>query len=186
MADSAHPETTTYQEQAAVTHPAEHGEVNPLAVSGPMVLWTWVTFGLLALVLYKFAWKPILAGLDNREETIRKSLDDADRVRQKLDDLEQNQSAMIAEADETAKDIMAQARKAAAEASRVMEERARADAQIVQDNARREIQAAEDKAAAQLRRESAELAVALTGRILGEELTPDRQKTLTNRLIQEI
>ena len=188
MADNAPPQHRTYEEQPAAPHgdAGGHAEVNPMAVSGPMMVWTWITFGLLTAVLYKFAWKPILSGLENREETIRKSLDDAERVRRKIEDLEQTQSRMIADADDTAKDIVSKARKAAGEAARVIEDRAKEETQIAMENARREIQAAQDKASAQLQRESAELAAALAGKILNEELTPERQRTLADRLIREL
>ena len=185
MAKPAHSELT---EEHGVPHgdAGGHGEVNPVQVDGLMALWTWVTFIVVALILYKFAWKPILAGLDNREETIRKSLDDAERITAKLSEIEQTQGAMIAEADETAKDIVAQSRKAAGEAARVIEDKARAESQILQENAQREIEAARAKAASDLQRESAELAVALTAKVLKGELDEKRQKSLTDQLIKEL
>ena len=90
------------------------------------------------------------------------------------------------EADEKAKEIVAAARDAAKEAAHAIEQKARSEAQILMENAQREIKAAEEKAAANLRRESADLAVALAGRLLSENLDTDKNRQLIDGLINEV
>ena len=59
---------------------------NPLVQPDPgLYIWTIVTFLVLVALLAKFAWRPLLAALEQRQEAIRKSLDD---VRQAKQDLE--------------------------------------------------------------------------------------------------
>lgn len=183
-------EDSTTEAHAGIEVPAGgthggHEAVNPVKVDGPMVLWTWVTFALLAWVLHKFAWKPILAGLEKREDKIRKSVEHAEEITQRLEQVQSQQAAMIREADEKAKEIVAAARKAAVEAARIIENHAKEEAQVVLENARQDISAATDKAKASLRRESAEIAVGLARKILREELDAHRQKQLVDRLIAE-
>jgi len=96
-------------------------ESSLLSPDASMLVLTWVTFFLLLAVLYKFAWKPILAALDTREESIRKSLEDAERIKGEVERLNETRAQMMAESEERAKDIIDQSRKAATEAAKVIE-----------------------------------------------------------------
>src|SRR3989338_6981850 len=104
-----------------------------------MVILTWVTFFLLLAVLYKFAWKPILNALDKREEFIRRSIEEADRIKDELAKIYQTRQLIVQEAEREGKDLVAASRKAAVEAAKVIEGRARDEAQILLENAKREI-----------------------------------------------
>ena len=65
-------------------------------VSVSMFLWTLVTFAVVAYVLSKFAWKPILAGLERREEDLRKSIENADRLEREIQDIDKTrQEALV-------------------------------------------------------------------------------------------
>jgi F-type H+-transporting ATPase subunit b len=163
-----------------------HGSTGLIKVDGPMVILTWVTFGLLALVLYKAAWKPILAALDKRENDIRKALADAAKIRDELASMETKRSEVIAEADEKAKAVVDSARKAAVEAANTIEAKAREEAQILVENAQREIKEAREKAIASLRKESADLAIALARKVIGEQIDEARSREITDRLIKRI
>lgn len=154
--------------------------------SKDMVIWTWVTFGILFIILYKLAWKPILSALDQREKDIRDAVDNAARIKEEMEQVEKQRETLIREADEKAKEIVAAARKAAVEASRVIEDRAKDEAKIMLENAAADINAARDTASARLRHESAELAVALAGKLIGENLDDEKNRTLVNKLIAEV
>jgi len=59
---------------------------NPLVQPDPgLYIWTIVTFLALVALLAKFAWRPLLAALDERQQAIRKSLDDARQAKQDLE-----------------------------------------------------------------------------------------------------
>ena len=182
-------QTTTHATIEVQPHGAEagHGDSSALLQANKgLVLWTWVTFILVCIVLYKVAWKPILAGLDQREKDIRKSLDDAEKIRDEMAQLGETQQRMLGEAEEKSKAILAEARKGAGEAARSIEAKAREEAQILIENATRELKAAQEKAQADLRKESAEIAVALAGKIVGEKLDAENDRALVDRLIEEL
>ena len=162
----------------------EHEESGPIQIELGMFLLFLVVFLAAAAVLKKFAWGPILDGLDAREEKIQKSIEQAEEIQAKLEDIESRQASMIAKADEKAKGIVEHSRDAAKEAAKVIEGKAREEAKILVENATREIDSAREKAEASLRQESAVLAVGLASKILGEELTEARQKELTDKLIK--
>ena len=72
---------------------------NPLVQVDPgLFIWTIVTFLVLLTLLAKFAWGPLLQSLAAREETIRKSLADAEKARQELERLNQESEAIIRQA----------------------------------------------------------------------------------------
>lgn len=186
MADSTHTDALTASVEQPAPGTEAHGMPNPVAVSGPMMGLTWLTFGLLAVVLYKVAWKPILAALDKREENIRQALEESRKTREEYARIEERRKQLIDEADARAKDIVTQARQAAMEATAVIENKAREEAQILLENAQRELRTEQAKALAELRRESADLAIGLSRKIIGESLDEKRSRELVDRLIQTV
>jgi F-type H+-transporting ATPase subunit b len=167
----------------------KHGEAGPpnvMKVDPQMIGLTWLVFGLVAALLYKLAWKPILRALEQREALIRQSLDNAAKLRDELGKLDQQRQEVLAEADRKARDVLAEARKAAGETAAQIEQKARGEAQALVENARREITAAEEQAKAGLRQETATLALAVASRLLQENLTDAKNRALTDQLIQKL
>jgi len=180
-----HATTTATVEVPAHAESAEHAAA-VTDVNTKMIVLTWITFGLLAAVLYKVAWKPILAGLEKREADIRKALDDAKKATDELAKIEESRARVIAEADAKAKEIVDAARKGAVDAATVIEAKAREDAQLMISTAQREITSAQEKAIAALRKESAELAISISRKILRDNLDESRSRKLADELIQQV
>lgn len=151
-----------------------------------LMLLTWLSFVILLVILKRFAWKPILQALDARENTIRQSIEDAEKTRAEYLRIEEKRTQVLTEADNQAKEIMNQSREAALKNAKVIEARTKQEAQIIMENAHREISAEQDKAAAYLKEKSANTAVELASRILRENLDAEKQKKLINTLIEEI
>ncbi len=163
-----------------------HAATGPMDVSGEMFIWTLATFAIMAFILGKFAWKPILAGLDQREKGIRDSVDNAEKIRDELAAIDDKRNLIIGEADDQAKDIVSRARRAGTETERAFEEKARKEATILMENAEREIRSVREKASADLRKDSVEAAIALAGKLVGENLDDEKNRKLTDRLINEL
>jgi F-type H+-transporting ATPase subunit b len=162
------------------------GESSVMAVSPMMMGLTWVTFLLVTFILYKVAWKPILATLERREESIRKAQENAEKIREQLARMEEDRKKAMAAVDNQAKEIIAAARRAAEEAGRVIEEKSRKEAQILVENAERDIGKARDKAVAMLRKESADLSIALAGKLIGANLDDEKNRSMVDKLIGQI
>ena len=151
-----------------------------------MMVMTWVVFFLLLAILYKFAWKPILTALDNREELLRKSIDEADQVKAELAKIEETRTKILAEAETQAKEIITESRQAAQEAAANIQHKAKEEAQILLENAQREIKESLNKTKAELRQESAEIAVKLASKLIEENLDDAKNKKLVDSLIKDI
>lgn len=172
--------------QAVVEVPAEHhASSGPISVDAQMVVWTWVTFGVVAIILYKVAWKPILAALDARESRIHQALEDADKARAALDGIEQARRDMHAEAERECKAIIGRAREAANEAAEQIEKRTHERVKVLYENAERDIEAMRNRVIADIRREQAGLIVQVSGRLIAQNLDTERNRALADKLIAE-
>lgn len=178
-----HVETVAHTEAHGDGH---HEAGSPMDVSGEMFVWTLGTFIVMGFLLTKLAWKPILQGLDEREQNIRDSVENAEKIQVELASIDGQRSEIISAADEKAKGIVERARRAGKEAERVLKDKAKEDATILVENAERQIRTARDKAAADLRRDSVDMTLELTGKLIGETMDDDRHRALTDKLISEM
>ena len=166
--------------------PPEEVEASLISPDVGMLILTWAVFLLLLAVLYKFAWKPILTALDAREQSIKKSLDDVERIKSEMENIDAARRQLIGEAQEQSKEIIDQSRKAAREAAQVIENRAREEARISLENALRDIREETQKAQMRLREESAQIAIELAGKLLEENMDTNANQKTVNRFINEI
>ncbi len=166
---------------AASAGAAEGGETNLFAGDIGNAFWTILIFGLVIVVLGKFAWTPLLNGLQKREEFIRTSLEEAKQDRLESEARLQEYEQKLREAKDEAGDIIDQA-KTEAESLRVrLEQQAREESDNMLDRAKREIEIAKQSAVKELYSTSAELATGIAGKILRRELNPQDH----DRLIEE-
>jgi len=173
--------------------PASHGGSHAPAHGGggspvdwQMFFFFLMVFGVAAYILKKHAFGPILTGLDQREARIGQSLENAEHIQREMNKLEATVQAKVHEADTQAKEIVEHARVAAREAAKGIGEQAREEAQILRENANRDIASARGKAEASLRVTSAETAVSLAAKLLGEKLDDKGRSALADRLIAEM
>lgn len=184
MADHSEVEATV--EVPSHAGAGEHAAPGLLDINTKLMGLTWVTFAIMAFILYRVAWKPILNALDQREKDIQKAIEDATKTREELARIDEKRQAVLAEADAKAKDIVDTARRAAVDAAQTIESKAREEAQILIQNAEREIGAAQGRAVAALRKESADLAISLAKRVIGANLDEARSRAVTDELIRKL
>lgn len=183
-ATTAHVEVPASHE-AASSHGGGH-ESGSSAVSGTMFFLFLVVFGLAAFILKKFAFGPILEGLDQREAEIERSLENADHLERELATLDETVASKISDADDEVRTMIEDGRVAAREAGQIIEAKAREEAQIVRENAERDLASAKGKAEGELRQVSAETAVAMAAKLLNQQLDTKARKALTDQLISEV
>lgn len=165
---------------------AHGGGMPPIInVSTELMGLTWVTFIIMTIILYKVAWKPILAALESREHRIRRALDDAESTRVALEAAEQSRREMIVSADRKSAEIIEHARAAAVESAAAIEARAKADAADIIESARREIVNETERARYELRREAASLAIDMAGKIMGQNMDSEKNRDIVKRTVGE-
>lgn len=168
-------------------HGSGHGESGGVMDVAPtMVAMTWVIFFITLFILYRVAWKPILRALEIREQKIRKSLDDAEAARKAAAEAEERCRAIVADAGRQARSIMEEGRATASQLADAIESKARAEADRAVQDAKREIEAATAAARAVLRRDTAELAVSIAGRLVRENMDTAKNQALASDLAEKL
>ena len=163
---------------------AEH-ETSPGLFTGDLgnVIWTLLTFLAVVFVLGKFAWRPILRGLQSREEFIRRSLQDAERANQQARTLLAEYEKKLHDARSEASSIVEEGRRDAETVRKNIHEETRKEADAMIARAKREIGLARDAALRDLYTRSADLATDLAGQILGREVKPaDHQRLIEDSI----
>jgi F-type H+-transporting ATPase subunit b len=132
-------------------------------------------------LLAKFAWRPLLEALDRRQESIRKSLDDAQKARQELERLGVESQRILAAARADAEQILSSTRSDANRFREELKQKAQAEAAGIVKNAERQIELETARALQQIRTEAVDLSVAIASKLLERNLS----KADNDRLIEE-
>lgn len=164
----------------------EGGSTNPLAIVFDTAVWAVVIFVALLLILRKYAWGPILEGLQKRENTIRSSLEEAKLTRIAMEKLKADFDRELAEAHQKIPALMEEARKDAERLAAEMRVKAAADIQTERERLRREIDIARDQAIKQLYEQSAQLATLISAKAIGRALTDDDHRRLIDEALHEM
>ena len=160
---------------------------NPLVQPDPgLYIWTIVTFLVLAGLLRKFAWRPMLDALERRHEAIRKSLDEAKQAQKEMDRLNDESTRLLAAARAEADEIISRTRADAARAGEDMKQKARADAENIVRNAEREIALETSRALRKVREEAVDLSVAIASKILQRNLSKEDNERLIAETLKSI
>ncbi|MEA5425839.1 F0F1 ATP synthase subunit B [Arcicella lustrica] len=151
-----------------------------------LIVWQLVIFGLLFFLLSKFAWKPIMASLQEREQSIEDALSLAAKTRQEMAELKAGNEKLIAEARAERDRVLKEAK----EASEAMIAQAKAEAQKAGaeeiEKARAAFNQEKVAAVASLRKEAASLSLEIAEKVLRNQLA-DRaaQEALVTSLLAD-
>jgi len=164
---------------AAPAFAAEEGAAaGPLVVNGGLMIWTLVIFGILLLVLRRFAWPVVLGAVRDREKALEDQIAAAERNRAESAKLLEEHKQLLAEARTSAHALIVEAKGMAENERAVALEKTRHEQEELLDRARREIVAERDRAVQELRREAVDLSLAAAGRLIGQRLESDADRTL--------
>ncbi len=160
---------------------------NPLVQPDPgLFLWTILTFLVLLGLLAKFAWKPLLAVLDQRQEMIRQSLDDAEKAKQELEQLQQKSKEILSEARAEAQSIVSKSRTEAERLKAELREKAKTEADSILSNSEKQIQLETEKAISQIRSDVADLSHLIASKLIGKNLTKEDDEALIEESLKQI
>ncbi|SVA46232.1 uncharacterized protein METZ01_LOCUS99086, partial [marine metagenome] len=137
-----------------------------------------LTFLILFFVLSKFAWKPLLTLLESRENTIKSSLEDAEKAKQELERLNTESEAIISEARSEAQSIRVEAKSAAEKIKADIMAQAGEDAKKLRDETEKQIQVEKDKAISEVRQEVVGLAITVAEKVIRKNLSKEDNQDL--------
>lgn len=142
-----------------------------------LVFWTVITFLLLLFVLRKFAWKPILGAVSDREEGIKKALASAEDARKEMENLQADNERILKEARAERESMLKEARELKNKMIADAKEEAQAQASKMIEQAQVAIESEKKAAMAELKNHVAGLSVEIAEKVVKGELA-DKGKQL--------
>lgn len=160
---------------------------NPLVQPDPgLFIWTIVTFLVLLALLAKFAWRPLLEALEQRQEAIRKSLDDVRQAKQDLERVNAESARILQEARTEAEAIISRTRADAGVFRDELKQKAQAEAQTIVRNAERQIQLETARALQQIRTEAVDISVAIASKLLQRNVSREDNERLIEDTFRQL
>jgi len=151
------------------------------------IFWMIIVFGIVAFVLKRFAWKPILNALTEREQSIESALSAAQQARREMESLKAGNEELLAKAQKEREAIMREALKL--KENILSEAKVKADRalQFSVENAKKQIENEKAKAIEEMKKQMAELSFLIAEKILRKEMSDSKSHNeLVKQLIEEI
>jgi len=172
---------------------AAAGESNPFVeffrrfgITGWTFAATAINFIIVLAVLYKFAYKPVLAMLDERKQRIAEGMANADKIKAELAATQEQRAKALGEANTQAERLIAEARASAEQIKERTVAEARQQAEGELRRAQQQIAVERDRMIAEARRDMVALVIGTTAKVTGKVLTPDDQRRLTEETTREL
>ena len=172
----------------ATARAAEGGDSSSLLIQPQFgtIFWTVVTFLILAWLLKKYAWKPLLTAVEAREAGIRDAIEGAKRERDEAQRLLDEQRAMLNLARKERADAVEAGRRDAERLKAEILEEARKQREQLMKQAQSQIDAGLRQARAELKGEAADLAIQAAGKLLGKNLDDPTHRRIVDDYLAEL
>jgi F-type H+-transporting ATPase subunit b len=149
-------------------------------------IWVLGIFLVVVIILYRTAWKHVLAGLKAREDRIRKDITDAEAARAKAEQTLAQYNAQLATAEQKVRDLLTQAGVDAEKIATNVRMKAQQDAEEAKERATKEIEAAKRAALTEIYEQTADLATAVAEKIIRRNLNAQDQRDLVSQSLDEM
>ena len=160
---------------------------NPLtAVTPGLYIWTIITFLLLFYVLAKFAWKPLLSMLEERENLIKRSLSDAETAREELQKINLESEAIITKARTDAQSILSDGKAAAEKIKEDTVAKAKEEASRIREEAKQQIKAEKDRAISDIKKEVVDLSLNVAEKLIKKNISEKDNASLIEESLEKI
>lgn len=143
-----------------------------------LFFWQTLLFLALLFLLKKYAWKPILTSVKNREDAIKEGLESAEKAKEQMRQLKEENKALLAEARAEKDEIIKSAREAKEQMISDAKDKAKEEGDKMIASAKEVIRAERAAAVNELKSQVAELSISIAEKVIKNELSADKQKDL--------
>ena|SRR5210317_834147 len=152
-----------------------------------LFFWQLLLFIVLVLILSKYAWKPILNAVNEREEGIKDALEAADNARKEIANLTADNERILREARVERDGILKEAREMKEAIITEAKDEAQAQANKVIEKAQQTIESEKQAAIAELRSQVASLSLGIAEKVIKEQLADDKKQVkLVEDMLKEV
>ncbi|MBX3722928.1 MAG: F0F1 ATP synthase subunit B [Turneriella sp.] len=160
--------------------------IDLLKVSPGLVFWTAVTFIVVLVVLWLFAWKPIINGLDARNEKIQEDLDSSRKLREQAESMMSDYKKHLDAAKDQALQIIDEGKKDAESIRQRILSDAKKEAEEIHDRAVADITQAKTKAIKELEKEVVDISVAIISKILSRDVSKEDHRNIILKELDQL
>lgn len=151
-----------------------------------LIFWTTVTFVILLFLLAKFAWKPILKAVKDRETSIEAALKSADKAREEMERLKSDNEQILREARAERDGILRDAREISEKMVSEAKAKASAEGNKVIEQAREQIENQKMAAITELKNQVAKMSIDIAEKVIRKELSDKaNQEALVGEQLQD-
>ncbi len=164
------------------------GHENPslLSVNPGLIIWTIIIFILLLFLLRKIAWKPLITALNNRELTIKNSLEYAEKLKAETEKIKEENDKIIEEAKIQAKKIISQSKEAAERVKQEIISKANLESQKIIMKAKEEIELQRETMIEELKQDIIFIAIKAAEKIIENNLNEKKHSKLIEEFISKL
>jgi len=149
-----------------------------------LLFWTFISFAILFFILKKFAWKPIVKTVNDRENSIKEALASADAAKREMQNLTADNEKLLKEARVERDALMKEARELKTKLITDAKEEAKVEGAKMIANAQAAIQSEKKAAIADIKTQVASLSIEIAEKVVNEELSDkDKQLKLVSDLL---
>jgi F-type H+-transporting ATPase subunit b len=163
-----------------------HDTAEKFGLDAPHFFAQVISFLIVAALLYRFAYQPILTVLEERRQRIAEGLENAEKIKAELAKTESSRQAIFDRANDQANKLIEEARAAAARVREQETQKAIAAAEQIMVKAREAAVRDHERMLAELKREVGRLVVQTTATVTGKILTPDDQRRLAEETEKQL
>lgn len=157
-----------------------------LNVKPQMMGLTWIAFGIVALALAKFLWKPLFQALEKREEGIQDALDAAEKARGDVVATRKRIRSLQETSDREARERVEAAKSQAEEIVQTARREAVEDAARRVEEAERQIAIERETVVAEVQRESLRTLGPVLEKVLAQQLTDEQKRAYQEAMLREV
>ncbi|MDG1347528.1 MAG: F0F1 ATP synthase subunit B [Crocinitomicaceae bacterium] len=152
-----------------------------------LIIWTSIVFVLLLLLLAKFAWKPMLKAVNDREAKISESLELAEKTKAEMKAMQSQNENLLKEARAERDAIVRDAKEVATKMVEDSKNAAKIEAEKVMVSAREAINSEKTAAISELKNQVASFSLEIAEKLVRQDLSSnDNQKALAEKLAAEV
>lgn len=162
------------------------GVIHTFGVRGDLFAAQLLNFLIVLAVLWKFAYKPIMKILHDREETIAESLKNAERIEKRLEEATAEKEAVMAEARKEAQALILKANEEMEKRKVEMSEAAKKEVARIIEKGKEELEAQQAAMLMEARKDLVEIAVKAAAKILTEGMDEKKSKSLAEEVVRKL
>jgi F-type H+-transporting ATPase subunit b len=151
-----------------------------------LVIWTWISFGILFFILSKFVFPPLMENLKKREKTIAKSIDDAAAVQKRLREIEGERGELLKKTNAEADKLLLQTRAEAEKLKQRLLEKAREEAEELLDRAGKKAEAEREALIRALQDDLADFVCDASEKVIGSAFIGEKERDYSRELVKEL